>query len=96
MILHTLNASPASAALRDCLAVVQAGDALLLLGDGVYAAMAGTDTSARLNASGAEVYVLEPDAMAAGILDRIAAANVVDMNGFVELSERFPRQQAWY
>ena len=39
MILHTLNASPAQQAFADCLRVVAPGDHILLLGNGVYAAM---------------------------------------------------------
>jgi tRNA 2-thiouridine synthesizing protein B len=86
MTLHTLNASPASAAFADCLRLVAPGDALLLLGDGVYAALAGTGPCRALDASGAELYVLA----------HICSAAVVDIDGFVALSERFARQLAWY
>lgn len=96
MILHTLNATPASAAFADCLATVAPGDAIVLLGDAVYAALAGTDACALLQDCAAQVYVLRADALAAGVIGHIATATVVDMNGFVELSEQFPRQQAWY
>ena len=96
MILHTLNASPGNTAFRDCLRVIAAGDALLLMGDGVYAAIADTDASTALQASGAEIYVLGPDATAAGVKNLIAEATRVDIDGFVALTERFPRQQAWY
>ena len=41
MILHTLNASPSSAAFTDCVSIMAKGDALVLMGDGVYAALAG-------------------------------------------------------
>ncbi len=96
MILHTLNASPGNSAFSDCLRVLAPGDALLLMGDGVYAAIADTDASAALQASGAGIYVLGPDAAAAGVNKLIEGATRVDINGFVELTERFPRQQAWY
>ena len=96
MTLHTLNASPASAAFADCLRLLAAGDALLLLGDGVYAALEGTEPRRALDASGALLHLLQPDAAAAGVLGRIGSAAVVDMDGFVELSERFVRQLAWY
>lgn len=95
--MHTLNASPRSAAFNDCLRVIAQDDALLLIGDGVYAAKAKADTGAApLLASGAEIYVLAADAKAAGISDFIEGTTCVDMGGFVALSERFPRQQAWY
>jgi tRNA 2-thiouridine synthesizing protein B len=96
MILHTLNASPESAAFADCLRIIAAGDALLLMGDGVYAAIADTDASAAIQASGAEIYVLEADTAAAGVNNLLEGATRVDMGGFVALTERFPRQQAWY
>ncbi len=96
MILHTLNASPTSAAFSDCLKVIQPGDAVLLMGDGAYAAITGTSACAKLHASGATIHVLSADASAAGVNELTATASSVDMDGFVALSERFPRQQAWY
>ena len=94
--MHTLNASPKSAAFTDCLRVIGAGDALLLMGDGVYAAIADTDASAAIQASGVEIYVLEADTAAAGVSNLLEGATRVDMGGFVALTERFPRQQAWH
>jgi len=96
MILHTLNASPASRAFSDCLRVIAGDDALLLMGDGVYAAMAGTAAWGALQDSGTAVYVLDADASAAGITELGDSASRVDMAGFVALTERFVRQQAWY
>lgn len=100
MILHTLNASPATAAFADCLQLLQTGDALLLLGDGVYAALPGTaalDTLLALQSeTAAELYILAEDARAAGIGAVDAAIQTVDTDGFVALTERFPLQQAWY
>ena len=96
MILHTLNAPPGRAAFTDCLRLIAAGDALLLMGDGVYAAIAQTDAGTALQASGAEIYVLAADATAAGVNNLIEGATRMDMDGFVALTERFPRQQAWY
>ena len=96
MVLHTLNASPASAAFADCLRLLAPGDALLLLGDSVYGAIAGTESRLAFDASSAQLYVLREDAAAAGVLMRLVDATVVGFDGFVELSERFPRQLAWY
>ena len=96
MILHTLNASPGSAAFSDCLRIITAGDALLLMGDGVYAVIANSDAATALQASGAELYVLAADAKAAAVNNFVEGVTRVDMGGFVALSERFPRQQAWY
>jgi tRNA 2-thiouridine synthesizing protein B len=96
MVLHTLNASPSSRAFAECLRLLVPGDSLLLLGDGVYAALAGTPSRAQLEASGADLKVLYPDAAAAGILAQLGDVQTVDMAGFVALSERCPRQLAWY
>ena len=96
MILHTLNASPSSIAFRDCLAALAPGDCLLLLGDGVYAAISSAPDWEALVSIGADIYLLEDDARAAGVLGMETGAEHTDMDGFVELSERCTRQMAWY
>ena len=96
MILHTLNASPSSAAFDDCVGVIRSGDAVVLMGDGVYVALAGTNAWCEMQARGAEVYLLNCDALAAGITEFAGGATFIDMDGFVALTERYPRQQAWY
>ncbi len=97
MILHTLNASPNSPAFNDCIRLLAEGDALLLLGDGVYAALPGTAPCDQLRHTGADLYALEPDAAAAGILSLMDnKVRLVDFDAFVALSEEFTRQQAWY
>ncbi len=96
MILHTLNASPGSTAFRDCLATAGAADTILLLGDGVYAALPGSEAEQALLACPARLRVLEIDARAAGLLQRLADSILIDMDGFVALSETHPRQLAWY
>lgn len=97
MILHTVNTSPTSPAFVECMAIVAATDAVLLMGDGVYAALAGTVPCNQLQECEAAVYVLRADAAGAGVSGQLAdSINVIDMDGFVALSEDFPRQQAWY
>lgn len=96
MILHTLNASPASAAYRDCLTVLGEGDALVLLGDGVYAAIEGSDACGALLESAAAIYVLAADARLAGVTVATTGVQTIDMDGLVTLTERYARQQAWY
>lgn len=97
MLLHTLSRSPVHSALRDCLAVLGPDDALLLLGDGVYAALAGSEAAALLATSGASLFVLNADAALAGVQERLLpGASLVDDDGFVALSECYSRQLAWY
>lgn len=73
------------------------GDALILIGDGVYTALKDTTPFTRILETGAELYVLQDDASAAGILQRLDThVTVVCFDHFAALSERFTRQQAWY
>ena len=96
MILHTLNALPSSSAFHDCLKLARAGDALVLMGDGVYAALQGTTYCDALQATGIELYALAPDALAAGITEPAPGISLIGMDSLVTLTERFSRQQAWY
>ena len=96
MVLHTLNAAPGSAAFEDCLRLAGPDDAILLLGDGVYAALPGSEAAGRLQRCAAEVLILQEDAVAAGGAIASDLSTAVDMAGFVALSERYPRQLAWY
>lgn len=96
MILHTLSATPSSPAFSECLAIAKPGDAILLLGDGVYGARPGEGLAAALIACGADIHVLETDAQATGIGPLPENMQTQDMDGFVALTERFARQMAWY
>jgi tRNA 2-thiouridine synthesizing protein B len=96
MILHTLNAAPSASAFSTCLDTACEGDAILLLGDGVYGAIAGSAACERLAESGAALYLLRCDAEAAGLLDRVDAGALIGMEEFVALTEHYPRQLAWY
>ena len=97
MILHTFNTGPGAAAFQDCLRIATSDDAILLTGDGVYAALEHSCACIELLAAGIEAHVLEADARAAGIVERLSSRiTVADYDDFVTLSERFPRQMAWY
>ena len=97
MVLHTLSASPTSPAFNDCIRLLGRGDALLLLGDGVYCALSETVPCDHMLSTGADLYVLEPDASAAGILSLMEdKVKLIDFDEFVALTEKFTRQQAWY
>ena len=96
MILHTLNVRPDSSAYKDCLAVCRKPDALLFLGDGVYALLAASAALQQLESQGVELYALTSDLKAAGVNCAGTPVHAIDMDGFVQLSERYPRQMAWY
>lgn len=96
VVLHTLSATPSSAAFRDCTKVAQVGDAIVLLGDGVYGALEGTQACRELQATGVELFMLRADALLAGVTQPAPDIVSIDMEGLVQLTERYPRQLAWY
>jgi tRNA 2-thiouridine synthesizing protein B len=96
MVLHTLNKSPEHSAFAQCIALIDKEDALLLIGDGVYAAVPNSRAAGTLANLSAAIYVLESDAIAAGLTTLPAGVIAVSIGGFVELTEQYPRQMAWY
>lgn len=96
MVLHTINASPSNAAFSQCLAVAKAEDAIILMGDGVYGVISQCNAGQALRRCTAEIYALDKDMRAAGIKHTPEQVTLIDMDGFVQLSERYVRQLAWY
>ena len=96
MVLHTINASPSNAAFSQCLAVAAAEDAIILMGDGVYGLASQCSAGQALRHCAAEIYALDKDMRAAGVKHRSEQVTLIDMDGFVQLSERYARQLAWY
>ncbi len=99
-MLHIVNKSPFERdALNSCLRLSTAGSAIILIEDGVYAAMKGTVESAKIEGavSGRSVYVMGPDLKARGIEeDRIIdGVKVVDYGGFVDLTVDNGAVQSW-
>ena len=98
--LHTVNKSPfQTQTLLSCIAHVKAGDAVLLIEDGVYGATTGTAVSDALSNMPSDVtlYVLGPDFAARGIDAGRMAEGVtsVDYEGFVDLAADHDRVQNW-
>ncbi|MCF7982951.1 MAG: sulfurtransferase complex subunit TusB [Thiohalocapsa sp.] len=98
--LHTVNKSPFEKnSLDTCLGYVAGGSAVLLLEDGVYAALKGTSVEPKIKSAldSAKVYVLGPDLKARGFSeDRvIEGISVVDYAGFVDLAAENAKVQAW-
>ncbi len=89
-MLHTINKSPLSSnSLYSALRIAVEGDPLLLLEDGVYAAMPGTITEPAIRAALVThpLYALAPDLQARGIERVIEGIQVIGYDGFVELVE---------
>jgi tRNA 2-thiouridine synthesizing protein B len=99
-MLHTINKSPFERnAVSSCLRLARKGSAVLLIEDGVYAAVAGTAVSEQVSERMAELsfYVLGPDVTARGLggTPLIEGVRVVDYQGFVDLVAEHDATQAW-
>ncbi len=99
-ILHTVNKSPyEKASLESCVQRSDAGAAILLIEDGVYAALAGGAKADLVKAALADrkVFVLEPDLKARGLADQalIEGVESVDFDGFVDLTTQYDQVNAW-
>jgi tRNA 2-thiouridine synthesizing protein B len=98
-MLHTVNKSPFERNTFDtCLAHAKKGSAILLIEDGVYAAMKGTAPAKKLEQmmKTIPVYVLQPDVEARGMQSRVLdGVKMVDYGGFVDLAAEYPTVQSW-
>jgi len=97
-MLHVVNKSPLErTSLASCLRVAQPGSGLLLIEDGIFAAVKGTAAAASLKqADGVTVYALWPDVEARGMQDRILdGVKMVDYGGFVDLVAEHATVQSW-
>ena len=97
-MLNIVNKSPLDRnALDACLRVAAPG-ALLLIEDGVYAAVRGTAAAARVTAAleRFRVYALLPDLEARAVADRvIGGVTTIDYGGFVDLVAEHNACQSW-
>lgn len=99
MTLHILFESPFTGhCLDECRRVVQSGDALLLVGNGVYALLgAQAAILTALRAAGVEVCALAEDCAARGIDVRATdGVTTLDYAGFVDLALAHERSASWF
>ncbi len=99
-MLHTVNKSPFEKdSLNACLRLAKAGSAILLIEDGVYAAIKGTAVEDKVKAAVGDkkVFALGPDIKARGLDEGqvIDGITVVDYSGFVDLAAENDKVQAW-
>ncbi|GMQ77176.1 MAG: sulfurtransferase complex subunit TusB [Gammaproteobacteria bacterium] len=99
-MLHTVNKSPfEKTSLDSCLRFAQEGSAILLLEDGVYAAMKGTTAEEKMVAAGNrhKIFVLGPDLKARGLAaeNLIEGIEMVGYGGFVDLAVAHDNVQSW-
>jgi len=98
-MLHIVNKSSLERnTLDSCLRVAQAGGAILLIEDAVYAATRGNEAESKLREalSRFKVYALGPDLDARGMGDRVMeGVATVDYGGFVDLVAEHKNCQSW-
>ncbi len=99
-MLHTVNKSPFEKnTLQSCLRLAKPGSAILLIEDGVYAALSGTAVSGVIaeRMGDFSFYVLGPDIAARGLGESplIEGVHVVDYGGFVDLVTQHDATNAW-
>jgi tRNA 2-thiouridine synthesizing protein B len=99
MLLHTVNKSPFERdAFASCMRHAQPGASILLIEDGVYAAVNGTSVSARLVVALTRfpIYALAPDVDARGLRGKLVeGVTLVDYGGFVDLVTQHSAVQSW-
>lgn len=99
-MLHLINKSPFERnALDSCLRMASPGSSILLIEDGVYAALANAAHAEKITArmENFSFYVLGPDVAARGLGDKslIEGVGVVDYEGFVDLVAEHDVTQSW-
>jgi len=99
-MLHLVNKSPFERNnLDSCLRLAKSGSSVLLLEDGVFAAMnnAAYADAVKGRMGDLKFYVLGPDVSARGLDDTplIDGINVVDYGGFVDLVTEHDVAQSW-
>lgn len=99
-MLHTVNKSPFERnSLQSCIDHATEGSAVLLIEDGIYGAIKGTEKSDMVSKAMGTIkfYVLGPDLNARGIGDDkvIDGIKIVDYNDFVDLAAEHDKTQSW-
>lgn len=95
-MLHILRHSPWQCDIAGLMRMLQAGDDLLLIQDGVSAALEGGRYLESLLAAPITVYVLEEDILARGLTTQISGSVVrVGYTDFVRLTVKHSAQMAW-
>lgn len=98
-MLHTVNKSPFEhGTLEACLRYVREGSSVLLIEDGVYAAVRGTAVTPKIEEAlkRVQVYALKPDVEARGMRNRVMdGVRLVDYGGFVDLVIEHNAVQSW-
>ena len=92
--LHTLSKAPSVSLLDTCLSIIQAGDAVLFIEDGVYHCQQSTEL---LGNSEVKFYCLREDLIARGLIVRnLDVIATVNTQGFVDLCVQHDGIVNWF
>ncbi|WP_428944884.1 sulfurtransferase complex subunit TusB [Pantoea sp. FN060301] len=95
-MLHILNQSPFKSDFNALLRMLAQGDEVLLIQDGVLAALEGSQALESLLLAPISLYVLQDDISARGLSAHISTrAAAVSYTDFVELTVKHPQQMTW-
>lgn len=96
MLLHVLNRSPTTSRVyQQALTMMGEEDRLLLVEDGVQGAL--PQVVLHLSEVQGRLFALKEDLASRGLLGRCdASVQVVDVDGFVLLTEQAERMVSWY
>ncbi len=98
-MLHTVNKSPfGSNSLETCLKMATSGSTVLLIEDGVYAALKDSSVAETIAQAMGTVTIaaLAPDLAARGVADKVMdGIKLVDYSGFVDLVCETDKTTAW-
>lgn len=95
-MLFTLAHSPQQCDLAALIRLISPTDALLLMQDGVTAALENSLAESHLSVLACPVYVLSEDLQARGLAGQISHKVMpIDYTGFVDLTEKHSQQVAW-
>ena len=98
-MLHTVNKSPFEKdSLTSCLRLSQDGSSILLIEDGIFAALDGTAVSDSVKEAmkTKKVYALQEDINARGMQGKVMdGVEQVDYAGFVNLVTEHDKVQSW-
>ena len=98
-MLHTVNKSPFEKdSLNSCLRLSLDGSSILLIEDGIYAALEGTSVSDSVKEAmkTKKVYALQEDVNARGMQSKVMdGIEQVDYAGFVNLVTEHDKVESW-
>lgn len=95
-MLFTLANSPQACDFPTLVSLIGSQDALLLMQDGVLAALKDSAAHQYLATAEHSVYALSEDLAARGLVGQISHnITLIDYTGFVALTEKHPQQIAW-